>query len=323
MISFLYASFYYTLLFLHSYMMNIVVHTIHFFDYLVISRLKLCRELGFYPITLHYYACYYLSIFKFLGVNLYYKGDKILNEHTLWICNHRSKLDAKVLQAFFASQYAYNVCVSKYNVKYIPFIGTLAIKYKNLFIKLQPSQYEKEFSEKVPKLKDNGLSLIIFPEGNTIRPETFEKCRKFADQNKIKIFNNLLIPKLTGIKLIKKHGSFTKCGNLTLQYDGLDNTSLHSYANLFKVFPKDIYITGKYENIDHNNLYEKFAEKDSILDQPIDKNTFTPYYISNLKLIILYLFFFSFYACLYYVPYCFKLSLFLNIFTVIYTTYLS
>lgn len=320
--SFIAASFYYTLLILQSYMMNIVVHTIHFLDYLLVSRLKLTRELGFYPLTLHYYAYYYLSIFKFLGVNIYYKGDTILPEHTLWISNHRSKLDATVLQAFFASQFKYSICVSKYSVKYIPFIGTMAIKYKNLFIKLKTDHYEKVFSEEVPKLKDYGLSLILFPEGNTIRKETFERCRKFADQNKITLFNNLLIPKLTGLKLIKKYGSFTKCGNLTLQYEGLNNTELHTYTTLFKIFPKNIYLTNKYEDIDHNNLYEKFAEKDLLLTQPIDKDTFSLYCISNIKLALLYIFLCGFYTCLYFVPSCFKFSIFLNVFAIIYTTYL-
>jgi len=307
---------------IYGYMINFIVHVTHFLHYLIMSRLKSNKDIGFYPIIFNYHTLYVISIFDLLNVKLYYKGDKIVNTHTLWICNHRSKMDAVVLQVFFTSQFIYSVNIARYTVKFIPLIGSLAIKFKNLFIYKDPKQYMKIFKNDVPKLRNYNLSLIIFPEGNTMKPHLYTKSKDYCVKSNLPILNNLLAPREKGLELIQKYETFNKYGNITLQYMNpfVQGNEAHSYLTLFKYFPKEIYITMHYDNFDSKNIHSKFVEKDKFLSLPIDKNTYTQYKMDKSKKIVLYLFFIFFYLTLYYIPYGFSISLVINIFSIIYTT---
>lgn len=316
--TFMKAFIYYLLFFLNMYSSFIYLcinFTLNYFINILTGKNIDCSKK-----LMYYYSCFYLSIFTFLGISIYYKGDDIIDDHILWISNHRSKLDGILLQAITVYKNNFSMGISKYNIKYIPILNSLTRFYKTIFIKRKIEHAKEKLMMAAIISKNEKLSIILFPEGTTLSIDSKKKSDKYAKENELQLTSNTLIPRLTGFEILKKYGDFTLIGNILIRYSNpsIPNCQAHSYLDLFYLFPSEIYIDVKYENFDCDQLYDKFLEKDKILNTNIDKNEYKKFNLLFNDIIISNILFIIFYCVMIFVPYFAYITLILMIISFLY-----
>lgn len=301
--TFIKAFIYYLLFFLNMYSSYIYLCINSVFNYFI--NLLTEKNIDFSKILMYYSSCFYLSTFKLLGISIYYRGDEIINDHILWISNHRSKLDGIILQAMTIYKNNFSMGISKYNIKYVPIINPLIRFYRTIFIERNIGHSKGTLIMAAITSKSEKLSIFLFPEGTTMSIDSKKRSDKYAKENGLQVTTNTLIPHITGFELLKNYGDFTSIGNILIRYSNpsIPGYQAHSYIDLFYLFPSEIYIDMKYENFDCNQLYDKFIEKDKILNNNIDKNEYKKFDISINDMIISNILFIIFYSLMFSFPY--------------------
>ena len=298
---------YYLMLFMYTYMYNLIAYTFYFSDKIIDFKL-------YKNITLYYAHAFYV-ILKIVGVKIFI-NNKIRTDRMLWISNHRSKFDGLLMLILLRLAEIDIISVIKHSISYLPFFNAFSAHTDLIYIKRTKSEAEKTLTEKSRKTLITGKSILIFPEGTTISPSTKAYSDKYATENNIQPFQNLLLPRTTGYEIIQREGQFNKTGNITLRYADpiIHGNSGHSYLDLFKIFPSSIYIDIKYEdNTKPENLYNLFEEKDVQLNQPIVKESYQEFNnYSKLCFILNFISFIAFYYLLFTVPYFGYITLVFN-----------
>ncbi|XWV24710.1 putative lysocardiolipin acyltransferase 1-like protein [Tupanvirus deep ocean] len=300
---------YYVYLIMLTYMYNIISEFTNYAEtiYRIKSGVskKTMREVGLYDNIKYYYAHGFLLILKIFGIKVYLNNE-ISSKRMLWISNHRSKMDGLIIQSILCANGNHVVSVVKKTISYIPIFGSFGVHSYSIFIQRVREVAEKVLSYHSRLCYKTGRSVLVFPEGTTMTPSSKKRSDKFALENNIQVTKNVLVPRTTGFKIIKTEGCFDTVGNITIRYADPDipNPSEHSFADLFKIFPKKIYLDVSYENIDAEDLQNVFNRKDKLLDQPLVHDIFNVQYKYSKMCLIFNLFMFIlFYFLIFMIPY--------------------
>lgn len=276
MITIIRAIVYYVLFYFYTIMYNFIAELLYYAERIFAYRLDLkddeMKKYGLYHDLCYYYSHGYLLLLKLVGVNITFSGDSIRKkERVLYISNHRSKFDGPLIHVLLTANGCSVKTISKYSVKYIPIIGSAGFHTGTIFIERRLKDAEKTLIDASRNCISDKCSIFIFPEGATMSPDVKFKSDAYSVANKLPITNNTIIPRTTGFSIIKENGQFDTIGNMTIQYSNpeISGHNLHSYFDLFTVFPKQINIDLKYEQFSANDLVEKFLEKDKLLDKKI------------------------------------------------------
>lgn len=303
---------YYALLISSTFMFNI-------FSILTYTSLRL-QELYYKTlITDHpyyrirwYYAHALMMIYQLVGIELYVSGE-ITQERVLWISNHRSKLDGLLLQGFLCASRSDTVAVTKKSIEYIPMFGSFGNHTNTIFIARNREKCESILASAATMSQ----SILIFPEGCTMQPSTKARSDAYAIANDITPNQYVMVPRTTGIQILKQHGNFDRIGNLTIRYDdpGFTADEDNSFLGLFSKFPRAVYIDVKYTGV-NADLNLLFDAKDKMLSQPIDKSRFhiNGNYRLNLMVSIAN-FYLLFYFALWWCPFVLNFSMVVTIIT--------
>lgn len=252
----------------------------------------LIKPFNFTPTTInticHYikysYAQMTILLLTLCGVT-FHMDDVIKSDRALWISNHRSKLDGLILQSVLYANGAPNIAIVKKSISYLPFFGSFGRNMDSIFIDRDSTSIDCLINSatKSCTLKN---SILLFPEGATLSPDSKGRSDKFAMENDLEVLHNVLIPKTTGFDIVKSHGKFNVVGDLTLRYENpsIPGYCEHSYLDLLTLFPRDIYITVRYHQADELDLYKGFVYKNNILGKNLIAENF---YVGCKKSIIL------------------------------------
>lgn len=276
------ATIYYTLLLMFVFMSNLISDFVLYAELLAPVKIGLekenIRKNSIYGWLTYYFSQGVILIYKIVGLEVYIKKPKtVTTDRCLWISNHRSKLDGLLVQAFICAAGCDAASITKEEVEKYPIFGTFARHAWSIFIKRNRQADELILKQKAIESIDLGKSIIIFPEGATLSPDSKSRSDKFAIYNNLPLTKNLLVPKTFGYSLLKEHGKFDKVANLTIKYDepSLMGISEHTFVDLFKIFPRKIYIDIEYLNIEAGQLCDVFATKDANLDMTINKDEYS------------------------------------------------
>ena len=310
MITIIRAFVYYIMFIMYTYMYNLLAEYSYFAEAIFRHKFNVDEQFteknGYYNNFKYYYAHAYFTILKIVGTKIYL-NNKILHERILWISNHRSKLDGIIVQSILCANGNDVVSVTKKSISYIPIFNSFGEHMKCIFIKRSKTEAEKIIMEESKNSLEKNRSILIFPEGTTLSPNTKLRSDKYATEKNLQPFKNVLIPKNTGYDIIRREGKFDRIGNITIRYaePSIPEYSEHSFANLFRIFPRAVYIDIDYgDNISFNDLYKIFSEKEKKLEQPINKNDYHLIHnYSSICLILNLIIFIIFYYIFLYVPF--------------------
>jgi hypothetical protein len=254
--------------------------------------IRLYRKLeGF---NFHWGSCVALVFNKFAtrgGFTFVFTGDGLkskISNKSLVISNHLSSADWMLhlwFSVFFKN--AQNIrFFLQHQHKCVPLIGWATYFHDMIFLH---REYKKDANEIRNKLKsykehDTPVWLVIFPEGTFVTKDSTLRIRKnaeFAQQRNLKLYNNLLIPRVKGFEmcLSKEHKDafedvvditfaispyhvkigggyplmFLQCFNKSAK-----GVKIHCNVEQFKV--KDI------PNNRSEWLFERFDEKEKLLE---------------------------------------------------------
>lgn len=221
------------------------------------------------------YAHAIMLILKVCGVT-FYVDRKVASDRMIWISNHRSKLDGLIIQSFLYVNGCYNVAVIKKAICYYPFFGSFSRNMDSVFIDRADETSNEILKQASSKSLLTGDSVLIFAEGTTLSLASKLRSDNFANENGLRKFTNVLIPRKSGVEIIKKNGKFDRIGDLTLRYDNppLPGFDEHSYLDLLKIFPHDIFINVKYFDSDNLDLYQVYENKNDFLAQEHSKSDY-------------------------------------------------
>jgi len=307
--TFMRAAIYYSLFASYSF-----IYTLLFSCSILVDHLKsIITKKKYHPalklITKKLYATACLCICQLSGLKIYLKGDKITNERTLWICNHRSTLDFLIVQIITICHGNLNVIISAIINKIIPVINIISFLNGTIYVKKGREKDIDNLKKGASKSKEEAYSIILFPEGFIMGEKRLAECHKFCLEKNIKQTFNVMIPRRTGFDILQKFGNFNNIGNLTIRYENppLNTPKLHDYETLFIHFPTEVYVENHYEKITGDDLYEVFTRKEQSLNDPVDQSEYTRLIVPKLKIVAHLSYLFLFYYCLYIFPY-FSLS---------------
>lgn len=205
------------------------------------------------------YAFHMATILNLLGVEICYSGT-VGNGKTIWISNHRSKLDGLWLQVFLCI-YHDTLSVAKKEVQYYPFFGIFGRFCQTIFINRRIAFAETEIKNYASRSDISSHSILIFPEGKTMSADSKRVSDDFASRQNINKLENVLIPKTTGFKMFKMLMQYDTIGDITLRYPDLPKGLEHSFLDLFKIFPQKVELKIEYPDIE-SDLYNLFEKKD-------------------------------------------------------------
>ena len=263
---------------------------------------------GFYENIKYYYAHCYLLILKLFGVKIYINGN-LSEKRMLWISNHRSKFDGLLVQSVLCAAGSNAIAVVKKSISFIPLFGSFGNHSKSIFIQRERSEAEKVLSDHSCRSQTKNRSILVFPEGATMSPNSKQRSDEYSLKNNLPIFKNVLLPRKTGFDIIKDNGSFDNIGNITIRYADpeLINNAEHSFLDLLWIFPKRIYIDISYESSKTIDLYETFSKKDKQLGDVLCIENYQPHqnfasYYSSLWLLFNLVAFVAFYLMFFTIP---------------------
>ena len=249
--------------------------------------------------NIRYYCAYgYLSILKLTGIRIYQSGEPIRHGRSLWISNHRSKLDGIIIQTLLCVSGNDTISVVKDSIRQIPIFGSFGTHCRCLFIRRDKTAAAKILEAGGRLSRANNWSVLIFPEGTTMSPYSQGLSHMFSEERSIDKFERVLFPKTTGFNLMKQE--FETVGNITISYGNpsFKGNEEHSFPALFRIFPHEVYIHIKY--VDTNvDLMDVFREKDLMLEKAPVKRSANNYRYSCLALLVNMFGHMAFLYCLY------------------------
>jgi 1-acyl-sn-glycerol-3-phosphate acyltransferase len=208
----------------------------------------------------------------------------------------------KILDGFFALKYITDkypehkiIFVVKKELVNLKLVGNyIRDNYLCLERKLEKDEpYIREkiryFMNKYPK-----IVIVIFPEGTTFCKETVDKSNEWCDKNRINHFNNLLCPRMSGVRIIieiLKPNVITN--NIIYYMDDLYKNKTNYEKDLLKM---DIINSCKIisKNIpirDEFNIYKIWRDNDILLEEEYKKldliyQCVNKYYFLNKNIIL-------------------------------------
>lgn len=199
----------------------------------------------------------------------------------LMLCNHPKILDGLFIYRYLMDLFPEHkiIFVAKKELCNIPLIGNI-IKNNNIclernfyndevYIKTTLNNYIKKYDK---------LIIAIFPEGTTYCKETILKSNNWCELNNLNKFQNVLAPRISGIKLINNIFKPDYIINNTIYYlDDIDHNKsnyeisllnfdiIHRCKIIQESLPKDFNF--------EKDLYNLWLEKDTLLTNEYNKLT--------------------------------------------------
>lgn len=263
------------------------------------------EENGFYGNIRYCYAHSYLLLLKFFGVRIYL-NNKISTDRMLWISNHRSKLDGLVIQSVLCASKNDTIAVVKSSIRKIPIFGSFGRHADAIYLdRTNIRSNQNILSLGAKKSVNKNKSILIFPEGTTMSPNSKRISDAFADKENIGATKLTLIPRTTGFNILKNDGKFDRLGNITIRYDcpSINGTDEHSYLHLLKLFPKKIYLDIEYSDVNGHDLIDLFSKKDAELGNSIIPSDYLCEHLYSIPCLLFNLLIFGiFYLLCYTIP---------------------
>lgn len=212
------------------------------------------------------YAIIYIFILKICKVTVHIDAPIYKYRKMIWVANHRSKIDGLLIQSILCYHGLDVISIVKKSIIYIPFIGLLNIFFESILVNRSRNNLQN-FKEKIRNATKNNKSILIFPEGATMTPARKRDSIISSGKLGTPIYERTLTPKINGFNAIKDIDYYEHVGDVTIFYSnpelGIDET--HSYSDLFKKFPKDIYLKINYYEMGSYNIIDAFVEKNKQL----------------------------------------------------------
>jgi len=167
----------------------------------------------------------------FLGIKIIVTGDINLRksqERSIIILNHRTRLDWMFIWPLYSRFQSLDKLkvVLKAELKHVPGPGWSMQHAGYVFLQRSMAKDEQTMRDMSLYYKECRLpfSLLIFPEGTNLTPETLLKSDKFAQDNNVKPYEYCLHPRTTGFKYLlntmRKDGIIDNVDDITVAYEG-------------------------------------------------------------------------------------------------------
>jgi 1-acyl-sn-glycerol-3-phosphate acyltransferase len=121
----------------------------------------LSTALGIRPVIRWMPVAYHRMVCVILGIKVRVHGKRSDVTPTLFVCNHVSYLDIKVIGSLVPGSF-----VAKAEVATWPFFSTLARAQRTIFVERVPGKATASRDEMIRRL-DTGDNLMLFPEGTS------------------------------------------------------------------------------------------------------------------------------------------------------------
>ena len=105
------------------------------------------------------YWCKFIVIL--LGIKINVSGQILLNPKTLFVCNHRSLMDAVILFSYIRNGYA----ISKAELKDYPILGSGATLSGIIYVDRSNKESRSSAKDAIIETLKNNYSVLLFPEG--------------------------------------------------------------------------------------------------------------------------------------------------------------
>ena len=144
-------------------------------------------------------------------------------------------MDGLVLQSVLCCSKSDTITVVKTAIKYIFIVGSFGYHAGCIFVDSKSDK--NKISLKASNTKKNGQSILIFPEGTTMSPNSKYNSDTYTDKLSIDRTKNVIYPRTTGFKLLLDKTNYDTIGDITIRYanPSLGRTEKHSYLDLFKI----------------------------------------------------------------------------------------
>ncbi len=127
---------------------------------------------------------------KLLGVRVHVKRHELLHESSaghLIIANHLSYVDVLVLSSLMPA-----VFITSVEMKHTWLLGTLATFGGSIFVERRKASGLKKEIESIAHVLDQGLSVVLFPEGTTSNGERVQPFKNSLFDSAIRAKSNIL-----------------------------------------------------------------------------------------------------------------------------------
>ncbi len=205
---------------------------------------------------------------------LYNKSNKI----DIVICNHINPFDFIICDAIiklFDEKPLY--IMYKKQIVLIPGVGFLLDSNYDIKLNRKLEDDIDNINEKISKIEE-GI-IIMMPEGTRCSSDKIQKSQKYCHENNLKVYNNILYPKMKGLYLItnilKKNGKLGNIIDLTIQIENLININEFTKILFVKNIGRTFCLINSYNvphNIDNYDIFKKWFisevwnKKDLLLD---------------------------------------------------------
>lgn len=173
-------------------------------------------------------------------IYVYQKKDNMIENAKIdgsivTIPNHLSELESFYLGPFFNKYYPpiqKGFAFAKHSIRFFPFIGWLLLATGIIFVKnnnkkANAGQYDY-IENKLKKDKEIPSQTLIFIEGTTYNDEERQRRNKNATEIKAPEYDNVLVPRTTGIYLVEKNIEITDEIYLSMKYMESDDKPFDS-----------------------------------------------------------------------------------------------
>ncbi len=202
-----------------------------------------------------------------IQIKIKYKTKKFYN---LGISNHVSELDILLLFIIFSKHSIDYSLISDDRFQNYPVVKQWAQQNKTIFV----NRTDGTGCESIRKNININSKVFIFPEGTLYYKPMIDKSNQICWENNIKIYKNVLCPKLNGFNTLKEILKPRYITNITLKYIFENKKYLKksleplTIYHLFSSSPKKIIIYIGRVKVDSNtDINEIFRHKDKLLDK--------------------------------------------------------
>ena len=295
-------------LYIITYLTAIIVYSVNYcFPFYVLKKIKSLNE--FCKRVLQIMLVKFQSVVKcsmFIGgIDLYVYTKKgtnlVFGDNAVIISNHLSELDSMFLGALYTDIFpsCYKIITfAKDAIRFYPFIGWITLAHDTIFVQNRnkvPNKGQYNYIETKLQEENNNefkKNIIIFIEGTTFDKRVKKQRELFNGESLNVSYNNVLIPKTTGLHMIHSNVDINGEIYVTLRFEGNYEIEEYTMSSLLcgkkpssvhmivdtQPYVKDMGLLNNREKY-NEIVYEKFKSIDAKLDD--DTNTWNEKYNST------------------------------------------
>ena len=203
------------------------------------------------------------------------KMNENLDKIDIIVCNHMSTVDWLLIMTYLQK---FNISginlVLRKGIVYWPGFGLTMYANTDIKVDRHWETDQKNLGKQLNEIKTGNEKqvIIIFPEGTRFTPEKLEEAHKYANENNIPIYNNVLIPKTKGTWFIVNHLAKTNRLGRIWDITLVSPKFINKTAYLEDIFGKEL-----------GPLYADFREL-QLIDNFPDLEIFRKWFLENWKI---------------------------------------